>query len=276
MGRLQGKVALVTGAARGQGRAHAIRMAEEGADIIAVDICAAVETVPYEAATWEELEVTAKEVEARGRKVMSRAADVRDYPALKAAVEEGVAELGRLDVVVANAGIWSHAPSHEMPEAQWQAMIDVNLTGVWHTTKAATPIMIEQGSGGSMILISSTAGLMGFPNMAHYTAAKHGVTGLTKTLAAELGPHNIRVNSIHPTGVLTKMVDNDTMFRLFRPDLENPGIDEAAEALAQLNILPLPWMDPVEISHSVVFLASEEAKYITGVALPVDAGSTQK
>ncbi|MGH3518414.1 MAG: mycofactocin-coupled SDR family oxidoreductase [Haloechinothrix sp.] len=276
MGRLQGKVALVTGAARGQGRAHAIRMAEEGADIIAVDICAAVETVPYEAATREELEVTAKEVEVRGRKVVSRAADVRDYPVLKATVEEGVAELGRLDVVVANAGIWSHAPSHEMPEAQWQAMIDVNLTGVWHTTKAATPIMIEQGSGGSMILISSTAGLMGFPNMAHYTAAKHGVTGLTKTLAAELGPHNIRVNSIHPTGVLTKMVDNDTMFRLFRPDLENPGIDEAAEALAQLNILPLPWMDPVEISHSVVFLASEEAKYITGVALPVDAGSTQK
>lgn len=276
MGRLAGKVALITGAARGQGQAHAVRMAEEGADIIAVDICGPIDTVPYEAASEQDLEVTAKEVEARGRKVVARVADVRDYSALKAAIDEGVAQLGRLDIVVANAGIWSHAPSHEMSENQWQTMIDINLTGVWHTTKAATPIMIEQGSGGSMILISSTAGLMGFANMAHYTAAKHGVTGLTKTLAAELGPHNIRVNSIHPTGVLTKMVNNDTMFRLFRPDLENPGIDDAAEALAQLNILPLPWMDPVEISHSVVFLASDEAKYITGVALPVDAGSTQK
>jgi SDR family mycofactocin-dependent oxidoreductase len=205
-GKLEGKVAFITGAARGQGRSHAIRLAAEGADIIAVDVCADMPGMPYAGATEQDLAETVKEVEVLDRRIVATKVDVRDYGALKAALDDGVAELGRLDIVSANAGIGSSPyTTQELPEQTWRDMIDVNLTGVWHTAKAAVPHLIAGGRGGSMILTSSAAGLMGYPNIAHYVSAKHGVVGLMRTLALELAPHSIRVNSIHPTQVDTPM-----------------------------------------------------------------------
>jgi SDR family mycofactocin-dependent oxidoreductase len=277
MGSLNGKVALVTGAARGQGQSHAVRLAEEGADVIALDICRSVETVEYAGATSEDLAETVALVEKLDRRIVAREVDVRDLGGLQAAVADGIADLGGLDIVVANAGIFTSAPVHELTEEQWNTMIDVNLTGVWKTVKATVPTLIEQGRGGSIILISSTGGLQGFPNFAHYVAAKHGVTGLARTMANELGQHSIRVNSIHPTSVLTGMIDHIGMYRLFRPDLENPTQDDFREALlGGMNLLPTPWLEPRDISNAVVWLASDEARFVTGVAMPVDAGSLQK
>jgi SDR family mycofactocin-dependent oxidoreductase len=272
-GRVEGKVAFITGAARGQGRSHAIRLAEEGADIIAVDIAAQVGSVPYPMATPEDLAETVKEVEALDRRIVATQADIRDYPALKAALDDGVAQLGRLDIVSANAGIASYGLAAELDETTWQDMIDTNLTGVWHAAKAAIPHLIEQGTGGSIVLTSSTAGLKAIPNLAHYVSAKHGVVGLMRTLALELAPHSIRVNSVHPTGVNTPMVQNEASMQLFLPDVENPTAEQYAEVMGSLNALPIPWVEPRDISNAVLFLASDEARYITGVTLPVDAGS---
>lgn len=277
MGSLDGKVALVTGAARGQGRSHAIRLAEEGADVIALDVCAPVETVTYRGATRADLDETAAEIEKLDRRVVAREADVRDLAALQAAVAEGVAELGRLDVVVANAGIFTTAPVHELSEEQWDTMIDVNLTGVWKTVKATVPLLIEQGTGGSIVLISSTGGTQGFPNFAHYVAAKHGVIGLARTMANELGSHGIRVNAVQPTSVLTDMIDHEDMYRLFRPDLEHPTREDFRQALlGGMNILPTPWVEPRDISNAVLWLASDASRFVTGTTLPVDAGALQK
>ena len=273
MGRVDGKVAFVTGAARGQGRSHALRLAEEGADIIAIDLCAQVESVPYPMATPEDLQETVDAVEALDRRIVAGEADVRDYDAVKAALDAGVAELGRLDIVCANAGIGSFAPAAELSEQTWREMIDINLTGVWNTCKAA---LAHISDGGSLVLTSSAAGLMGIPNVAHYAAAKHGVVGLMRTLAQELAPRMIRVNSIHPTTVDTPMVRNDALFSLFRPDLEHPTVDDFVEAAAEMNLLPIPWVEPRDVSNAVLFLASDESRYITGVALPIDAGATQK
>jgi SDR family mycofactocin-dependent oxidoreductase len=272
---VEGKVAFITGAARGQGRSHAIRLAEEGADIIAVDICQQLDTVPYAMATPDDLAETVKRVEALDRRIVATQADVRDYGALKGALDAGVAELGRLDIVCANAGIFSFS-TEELDERMWKDMIDVNLTGVWHTTRAAVPHLVEGGRGGSIILTSSTAGLMGFPNFAHYVSAKHGVVGLMRTLALELAPHMIRVNSVHPTSVDTDMIQNKATYDLFAPDLENPTREQVGERFQALNALPIMWVEPRDISNAVLFLASDEARYITGVTLPVDAGSTQK
>ncbi|MCH5645005.1 MULTISPECIES: mycofactocin-coupled SDR family oxidoreductase [unclassified Gordonia (in: high G+C Gram-positive bacteria)] len=277
MGQLDGKVALVTGAARGQGRSHAIRLAEEGADIIAIDICDTLDTTDYRGATPQDLDETARHVEKFDRRVFTAIADVRDLPALHAAVSEGIATLGRLDTVVANAGIFSSAPLHELTEQQWDEMIGVNLSGVWKTLRATVPYLIDQGDGGSIILISSTGGLQGFPNFAHYVAAKHGVTGLARTASNELGAHNIRCNSIHPTSVLTDMIDHEAMYKLFRPDLEHPTHEDFREACQSgMNVLPTPWLEPVDISNAVVWLASDAARYVTGIALPIDAGALSK
>ena len=272
-GRVEGKVAFITGAARGQGRSHAIRLAQEGADIIAVDLCDQVASVPYPMATPEDLAETVKEVEALDRRIVATQADVRDYGALKAALDDGVAQLGRLDIVSANAGIASYGLAAELEETTWQDMIDTNLTGVWHAAKAAIPHLIEQGTGGSIVLTSSTAGLKAIPNLAHYVSAKHGVVGLMRTLALELAPHSIRVNSVHPTGVNTPMVQNEASMQLFLPDVQNPTVEQYAEVMGSLNALPIPWVEPRDISNAVLFLASDEARYITGVTLPVDAGS---
>lgn len=277
MGQLDNKVALVTGAARGQGRSHAIRLAEEGADVIAIDICAKVDTTDYHGSTPEDLEETARFIEKAGRRAFTAQADVRDLAALEKAVSDGIAELGRIDTVVANAGIFSSAPLHELTEQQWNEMIDINLSGVWKTMRATVPHLIEQGEGGSIILISSTGGLQGFPNFAHYVAAKHGVTGLARTASNELGAHRIRCNSIHPTSVLTDMIDHEAMYRLFRPDLDAPTHDDFREACQSgMNVLLIPWLEPVDISNAVVWLASDAARYVTGIALPMDAGALSK
>ena len=271
-GRVEGKVAFITGAARGQGRSHAVRLAQEGADIIAVDLCAQVGSVPYPMATPEDLANTVKEVEALDRRIVAAQADVRDYAGLKQALDDGVAQLGRLDIVCSNAGISSFGAAAELDETTWQDMIDINLTGMWHTCKAAIPHLIAGGRGGSIVITSSDAGLKAYPNLAHYVSAKHGVVGLMRTLALELAPHLIRVNSLHPSTVNTDMVQNEATYRLFRPDMQNPGPQELAQAGVSINALPIPWLEPADISNAVLFLASDEARYITGVTLPVDAG----
>ena len=276
MGRVEGKVAFVTGAARGQGRSHALRLAEEGADIIAVDICNQVDTVHYPLATAEDLEQTVKDVEALDRRIVAVEADVRDYAALKAAVDDGVAQLGRLDIVCGNAGIAGFGRADELTDEEWGDMLDINLTGVWHTAKAAIPHLRAGGNGGSIILTSSTAGLMGMENLAHYIAAKHGVVGLMRALALELAPDMIRVNSVHPTSVNTDMIHNPATYGLFAPDLDNPTKEQVGERFRGLNALPINWVEAVDISNAVLFLASDEGRYITGVTLPVDAGSTTK
>ena len=276
MARLAGKIAFVTGAARGQGRSHAVRLAEEGADIIAVDIASQIDTVPYPMATPEDLAQTVKEVEALDRRIVASRVDVRDYDALKAVLDDGVARLGRLDIVSANAGIVSFGRAEDLTEQTWQDMLDVNLTGVWHTVKAAIPHLRAAG-GGSIIITSSGAGLKGQANTGHYVAAKHGVVGLMKTLANELAPDLIRVNTVNPGSVDTEMIQNQGTYHLFLPD--HPGEitrAEVAPVFQTLSALPIPWMEPVDISNAVLFLASDEARYITGVALPVDAGNLVK
>jgi (+)-trans-carveol dehydrogenase len=275
-GRVEGKVAFITGAARGQGRSHAVRLAQEGADIIAVDLCDQVDSVPYQMATPEDLADTVKQVEALDRRIVATKADVRDYDALKKALDDGVAQLGRLDIVSANAGIASFGQADELPEQTWQDMIDTNLTGVWHAAKAAIPHLIAGGRGGSIVLTSSAAGLKAYANAAHYVSAKHGVVGLMRTLALELAPHMIRVNSLHPTQVDTDMVMNEFTFKLFSPDKQNPTIEDFGPASQAMNALPIPWVEPVDISNALLFLASDEARYITGVTLPVDAGTVIK
>lgn len=277
MGRLDGKVAFITGAARGQGRSHAIRMAQEGADIIAIDVAQKLPTMPYKGATSEDLAETVRQVEALDRRIVASEADVRDYGALKSALDEGVAQLGRLDIVSANAGIFSSARAEEMSEESWDEMIDVNLKGVWLTAKAAIPHLRAAG-GGSIIITSSTAGIKAAPNFIHYVAAKHGVVGIMRTLALELAPDMIRVNTVHPTSVDTDMIQNDALYALFAPDLEPEARtrDVIGERFRATNALPIPWVEPVDISNAVLWLASDEARYVSGIMLPVDAGSTQK
>lgn len=275
-GRVNGKVALITGAARGQGRSHAVRLAEEGADIVALDVCGEIHSLQYPPSTPEELEETAVEVRAAGGRVVTRVADVRDRSALQEAVEAGIAEFGHLDIVAANAGIASYGASTlDIDPETWQEVLDINLTGVWNTVCAAVPHLIAVG-GGSVILTSSSAGLKGLSGVGHYVASKHGVVGLMRSLALELGPRNIRVNSIHPTGVRTAMLMNETLYSLFSPDDPNPTEDSFAQAIGALNVLPVPWLEPRDISNALLFLASDEARYITGVTLPVDAGQVVK
>ena len=271
--RFAGKVAFITGAARGQGFSHAVRLAQEGADIIALDICGDVETVPYPLAQPADLAALVKQVEELGRSIVAEQADVRDFDAVAAVVGKGVEQFGRLDVVSANAGICNFAPADSLTERAWQDMIGINLTGAWHTAKAAIPHMIKGGRGGAIILTSSTMGLSGARNVAHYTASKHGVVGLMRTLALELAPHKIRVNTLHPTSVETDMILNESTFKLFRPDLDQPTLEEAREAFATLNALPIPWVESIDVSNALAFLASDEARYITGATLPIDAGA---
>ena len=275
MGRLDGKVAFVTGAARGQGRSHAIELAREGADIIAVDVAHDLPELGlgYSMASAADLAETVVQVEKLDRRIITAEVDVRDAAALATALDQGVAELGRLDIVAANAGIAANAvPAHEITEDAWEQMLGINLTGVWKTCKAAVPHLVGGGRGGAMILTSSMAGLRGYQGIAAYSAAKHGVVGLMRVLAAELAPHSIRVNSVHPTQVNTPMLMNDATYRIFRPDLENPTQDDFAVASASMHALPVPWADPLDVSRALVFLASDDARLITGVPLPIDAG----
>ncbi len=277
MGRVEGKVAFITGAARGQGRSHAIRLAQEGADIIAIDLCEALPENTYPPATEEDLAETVRQVEALDRRIVASKADVRDFAQLKKAVDDGVAQLGRLDIVSANAGIGGTPNrSENIPEEEWTNMLDINLSGVWRTAKATIPHLKAGGRGGSIILTSSDAGLFAYENISHYVSAKHGIVGLMRTLALELAPDFIRVNSVHPTTVNTPMVQNEGTYRLFRPDLENPTQDDFAAAAVSMNALPIPWVEPVDISNAVLFFASDESRYVTGVPLAVDAGAAIK
>jgi SDR family mycofactocin-dependent oxidoreductase len=275
-GRVEGKVAFITGAARSQGRSHAVRLAEEGADIIAVDLCGPVESIGmYPPATEDDLAETVRQVEALDRRIVATKADVRDPAALKAAVDDGVAQLGRLDAVLANAGVFEIQSALEITDDAWREMIDINLTGVWNTCKVALPHLVD-GGGGAIVITSSTAGLKGVPNTIHYTAAKHGVVGVMRTLANEFAPHRIRVNTVHPTGVDTVMIQNPKTWGLFDPEQAEPSRETAAPVFESTNALPVPWVDPVDISNAILFLVSDEARYITGVTLPVDAGFTIK
>ena len=266
MGRVEGKVAFITGAARGQGRSHAVRLAEEGADIIAVDICRDYGTVPYPMATEADLAETVKAVEALDRRIVATVADVRDAGALKAAVDDGVAQLGRLDIVSANAGICTIQSWDEVTPQVWQDTLDTNLTGVWNTMVVSVPHLIAAG-GGSIICTSSTAGIKGLPYLAPYVAAKHGVVGIARTMANELARHSIRVNTVHPTGVDTPMGSG------------LGGIDALISGDPNLgpiymNTLPVETVDARDISNAVLFLASDEARYVTGLEFTVDAGNT--
>ena len=275
MGLLDGKVAFVTGAARGQGRSHARRLAEEGADIIAIDACATPDWLSYPLGTQADLAQTVKEVESLDRRIVARRADVRDLGAVRAALAAGVAELGgRLDIVCANAAIISQpGPTWEIDLGQWRELLDVTLTGVFVTVKAAIPHMIAAGNGGCVVLTSSGAALVSGAGLADYKAAKAGVLSLTRTLACELAGHFIRVNAICPTAVDTPMIQNEGLYRLFRPDLDNPGKEDVKAGFQAMNLLPIPWIDPVDVSNAIVWLASDAARYITGVTLPVDAGN---
>lgn len=277
-GRVEGKVAFITGAARGQGRSHAVRLAQEGADIIAVDVCAPISSnTVIPPATPDDLAETADLIKGLDRRIVTAQVDVRDFDALKAAVTSGVEHLGRLDVIVANAGIGNGgATLDKTSEADWQDMIDVNLSGVWKTVKAGVPHLISGGSGGSIILTSSVGGLKAYPHTGHYIAAKHGVVGLMRSFALELGQHFIRVNSVHPTNVNTPLFMNSGTMKLFRPDLENPGPDDMAVAAQLMHVLPIGWVEPEDISNAVLFLASDESRYVTGLPLTVDAGSMLK
>jgi SDR family mycofactocin-dependent oxidoreductase len=272
MGKLDGRVAFITGAGRGQGRAHAIRLAEEGADIIAVDICTDLPTVPYPLASVDDLEQTAKLVGETGGRVVTKVADVRDINTLRAAFDSGIQELGgRIDIVVANAGIMHYGDfdfTHEDDDSSWELAIAVLLAGVRNTIKVSRQALVDGGRGGSIIIISSAAGLKGMSDgnggPDGYVAAKHGVVGLMRTYANVLAPHSIRVNTIHPTGVLTPMIVNEAFGSWVA---QHPEIADR-----MTNPMPVPALDPVDVSHTVAFLASDEAKYITGVTLPVDAG----
>ncbi|RPA57662.1 NAD(P)-dependent oxidoreductase [Gordonia oryzae] len=267
--RLTGRVAFVTGAARGQGRAEAVAFAEEGADVIITDLCAQPTETDYPAATPADLEETVALVKKTGRRAIHATADVRDVDALTALVTRGVEELGRLDIVVANAGIVSWGRFWEMTPRRWNDMIDINLTGVFNTFRAAVPTMIDLGNGGSIIATSSVSGIKSLPGQAHYSAAKHGVVGLVKTAAIELAPYKIRVNSVHPWGVNTAMggmgIDGQKVFE------DNPSY---AAAMGQYWFEP-PISEPEDIAASVVFLASDDARTITGIQLPIDHGATK-
>lgn len=270
MGKLDGKVAFITGAARGQGRSHAVRLAQEGADIIALDLCAQIETVPYPMASPDDLAETASEVEALDRRIVAARADVRDPAALRKVLDDGVAQLGPVDIVLANAGI---APMSLHPRDQeWHDVVAVNLTGVYNTVNVLVPSMIERGRGGAIVLTSSTAGLTGIggntPGGLGYTAAKHGVVGLMRAYANYLAPHNIRVNTVHPTGVRTPMVVNPAMEEFLQAD---PAMGQA-----MANAMPVDMVEPVDISNAIVWLVSDDARYVTGVTLPVDAGFVNK
>lgn len=277
-GRVDGKVAFITGAARGQGRSHAVRLAEEDADIIAVDVCGPISShTDIPPATPDDLAQTADLVKGLNRRIVTAEVDVRDFDALDAVVRSGVEQLGRLDIVVANAGIGNGGQTlDKTSEDDWRDMIDVNLSGVWKTVKAAVPHLLSGGRGGSIILTSSVGGLKAYPHTGHYIAAKHGVIGLMRTFAVELGQHSIRVNAVCPTNVNTPLFMNEGTKKLFRPDLENPGVDDLAVAAQFMHVLPVGWVEPIDISNAVLFLASDESRYVTGLPVTVDAGSMLK
>jgi (+)-trans-carveol dehydrogenase len=276
MGRVDGKVALVTGAARGQGRAHALRLAEEGAGIVAFDLCAPVPGARYEGATEDDLKETVDLVEAKGGTIIARTGDVRSLEDVEGVVADGLEKFGYIDVVISNAGVTLTDPSWKISEEDWATQIEINLTGSWRVAKAVVPSMIEADRGGSIIFTTSGLAHRGSGNMAHYAASKSGLEGLCREMAVELGPHRIRVNTLQPTAVNTLMMDNRAIWELFTPGQEDKSLEERRQGMldimTQLNVLDVPWVQPEDLANGALFLASEESTMVTGGALRVDAG----
>ena len=274
--RFEGKVVFISGVARGQGRNHAVAFAGQGADIIGVDLCEDLTWTGYPGATKDDLLETARLVEAAGGTAHLEVADVRDYRLTRDALLRGVERLGRLDVILANAGSYAPMPVQHVSVESWKETVEVNLTGAFHTVKAGIRTMVEQGGGGAIVITSSTAGLKGFYGAPAYNAAKHGVVGLMRSLALELAPNRIRVNSVHPTSVATPMIMNDVFPRMVRADLEDPGLDDVVGFLREQQPLDVPWIESDDVTNAILWLCSDEARYVTGAALPIDAGALLK
>ena len=269
MSGLTGRVALVTGAARGQGRSHAVRLASEGANLVICDISTGFDTTDYKGSTAEDLEETVRLIEKTGQQVLARDADIRDLGAMQSLVDDAITQFGRLDIVAANAGVMSANKAWEITEEQWKDVIDVNLTGTFFTLKAAVPAMITAGNGGSVIITSSTAGRKGTPFVAHYSASKHGVVGLARTFALELGEYDIRVNTVHPVGVLTDMILGPSLQAMLPTIALTTGP-------TYMNTLPYDFIPVEAVSNMVAWLASDESKYCTGSQFVVDLGNTSR
>jgi SDR family mycofactocin-dependent oxidoreductase len=272
MGQLDGQVAFITGLARGQGRSHALTLAGEGANIIGLDLCGEIDSTTYPGSTLDDLEETARLIKETGRQAVLSQADVRNYDEVKAAFDRGVEQLGRVDIIIPNAGICAGGKTWDITTEAWQETIDINLTGAWHAVKAAVPTLIQQKQGGSVVFIGSTEALKGAENMSSYAASKHAITGLMTSLARELGQYNIRVNSVNPTCVDTNMIQNPYVWGLFRPDLDNPTREAVEDSFAGTHILPVPWMEPIDVSRAILYLVTESGRYITASTLTIDAG----
>jgi SDR family mycofactocin-dependent oxidoreductase len=272
VGRLDGKVAAVTGAGRGMGRAHAVTLAREGAEVLVCDLAAQTDTVEYELASPDDLAETARLVRELGREAVAMAVDVRSEEQLAKWVGLGLDRFGRVDIMVANAGITGYAPAHKLTEEAWNEIIDVNLKGAWLSAKVVIPQMIERGEGGSIVFISSGLGLKGLPDAGHYAAAKHGVVGLMRSLALELAPYWIRCNTVHPAGTNTPMAHNPMHYKRFAGGREDATLADVIEVYESIAALPIQWTEPEDIANAVLWLVSDEARYVTGVSLPVDGG----
>ena len=277
MSGLKGRVAFITGVGKGQGRSHAVRLARDGADIIGIDALKTYPWMNYRLAEQADVDATTRLVEAEGRRMFFQRADVTDLASLESALAAGVAEFGRLDVVAANAGAFPKGDlTWEADPPSWRECIEVNLIGVFHTVHAAVPHMLEAGHGGAIIITSSGAAIVSGSYLSDYSAAKAALLSLTRTLAVELAPHWIRVNAICPGAVNTDMIANEAIYKMFRPDLEAPTREDTVEVWKSKHLLPVPWLEPSDISNAVAWLASDEARLVTGVTLPVDAGNTIK
>lgn len=275
MGKLDGKVALISGGARGQGRSHALTLAREGADIVVFDVCEQLPTVEIAMSTPEDLAETERLVAETGRRVIAMRGDVRDSASLEAVVARTLDELGQIDIVVANAGIDTIAPTATMPDAVWDEMIAVNLTGVYKTIRAALPSMIERGAGGAIVATSSCAGMTPYPNHIHYVTSKFGVIGIVKSLALELAHYRIRANALAPAAVRTPMAVNPVLFELFTGN-RDASEQEAGEVFRTLNLIDEPWVEAQDISNALLWLVSDDSRYVTGHTLPVDLGMLVK
>jgi len=272
VGRFDGKVVLITGGARGQGRSHAVEFAKEGADIVVTDITKQVETVPYGMSSEADLAETVKQVEALDQRCVSFVADARDTSATNAAVEGAISEFGKIDILISNHGLLSLSSVADMSDAAWDDVISSDLTGVFKSIRAVLPHMLAQKSG-RIIATASIAGRMGLPTIAHYCAAKWGVIGLIKSVAREVAAEGITVNCVCPTNVDTDMIQNSAFYALFAPDIENPTREQVIPGFSSLNAIPIPWIESIDLSNAMMFLASPEARYITGEALHVSAGA---
>jgi SDR family mycofactocin-dependent oxidoreductase len=271
MGKLDGKVALITGGARGQGRSHAITFAREGADIVVCDLAAQIETVPYTMSNPDDLSETVKLVEEQDRRCVALQADVRDTAQVRSVVDRAIAEFGQIDILIANAGIVAPVPLVDISDQAWSDMVETDLTGVFKSIRAVAPHMIERRSG-RIIATSSMVGKTGVPGLAHYVAAKWGVIGLVKSAALEFGQYGITVNAVCPTNVDTPMIQNPAMYSLFAPDIQNPTRDDVVPGFTSLNALPIPWVQVQDISEGMLYLAAESGRYVTGETLSIAAG----